>query len=221
VHNDTQSYIDQLSRVIAQATTLLGVRSAHTQQLPQQEQPRQAAMQVVVAQAQPTVGSTALAGASGGGRLAAPVATAAFNTAAVLTARPTAQTSVGGSMSSDAMLKPSTTTSAPSAFLWNNDYYYLVAPPTPLDFDDANAIRNRVTVSMMQHMRSEGVNDYAITNIKFEDVLPASHQDLLAMDPGAYMVAHVEGIDGSGHTSNIPVVINRDGSTYVDPRLRY
>lgn len=224
---------DDMARIVAQATALLDALRASGRQSQGTEQ--QLSQQAPVVPLAPSA-STTVGGSFGGGAASLQVAASQVAVFQLDAAKPPAQyarplpggtTSVGGSISGSAISGGFTTASTvasggqvPRAFLWDGKYYNLVLNPTSMDVTDGDAVRRRVTLAMVAHMHDEGKLDYAVLNIRLRDVFGSTHADLLAMDPGAKYVAYVTGIDGSGVSSEIPVVFNSDGSVYVDPIIR-
>lgn len=112
---------------------------------------------------------------------------------------------------------------APSAFIWNSHYYKAVAPVKD-GFDDFNkkAVSDRAVLSALKFMQDdEKVDDFGVTGFKMRAVSVARDADLLNVNPGARWVVDVSGTLGDGSTKSLPVVVNTDGRTYVDPRIHF
>jgi hypothetical protein len=109
----------------------------------------------------------------------------------------------------------------PGSFLWQGKYFYKVAPAGGVDILDRMQVENRARKAVSQHLLNEGFGAYAINSVQIRLVDPVADADLLRMDPGAYYVIDSGGTWADGTSGDIPSVMNRDGTTFVDPRIRF
>jgi hypothetical protein len=122
---------------------------------------------------------------------------------------------VGAAYSEDAQ-------SRPIAFAWNGKYFYEMAPAGGIDVNDDTAVRNRIVRSVVQHMLEyEKVDDFAITAIGLRPAGGPGDADLFQVNPNSRYVADIVATAADGTVHHVPVVMNHDGSTFVDPKVRY
>lgn len=109
----------------------------------------------------------------------------------------------------------------PKAFIWNHRFFTPVAPPGGVDVHDEVAVDRRVVRSVVQYLLDEepDVDDFAVNELHRRAVDKDADADLLHVNPGAMWVYDVVGVNGAGIGRTFPVVMNDDGSTFVDPRV--
>lgn len=167
-------------------------------------------------------------GTSGSGPVPATVTLRPVSAPAPTTTRPVtslhapSSTSVGGSFGSGSPAVATAPPRGPYAFIWKGKYYYPVAPAGNIDMTSRDAIQTRVIKSVVKHMQDEEkVTDFGITGFAMRDVSVSTDRELFIVNPGARYVFDVTGTTGTGEVMTIPVVMNVDGSTFVDPRVHF
>lgn len=108
----------------------------------------------------------------------------------------------------------------PLAFLYQGKYYREVFGAGGVDVDDRHSVEQRSIRGVLRHLQDEGRPHWGVASVDARRVDPVRDADLVAVDPGAMWFVDVRGRAPRADIESIPVVINRDGTTYVDPRLR-
>ncbi|MCB0878431.1 MAG: hypothetical protein KDC46_05565 [Thermoleophilia bacterium] len=162
----------------------------------------------------PLAGGAGSAPLTGGG---ADAAAAAQTPAAggALHAAEGAQVTAGGQAIADDDFEP-------MGFLYNGDYYKRYFEDGGIDVNDRTAVEERSIESTFKYLkdREPEVDDFGITGVGVRRVDPSRDGDLLHVNPRALYVVDVHGVQGNGHQRSIPTVMNQDGTTFTDPRLR-
>lgn len=110
----------------------------------------------------------------------------------------------------------------PLGMLYNGDYYKRYFDGGGLDVNDRGALEERAVESTILYLRDKEpeVDDFGVTGIGMRPADPATDQDLLNVNPRAKWIVDVHGVQGDGTQRTIPTVINEDGATFTDPRIR-
>lgn len=109
----------------------------------------------------------------------------------------------------------------PIAFLWNDEYYTRMADAPSFDTGNIDLVMQRFVTSSLVHLRdAEHEEDASITDVPWRRIDPERDGDLRAINPDALWYARVRARTGTGAEKVVPVVINTDGATFVDPRLK-
>lgn len=153
-----------------------------------------------------------------GGAGSAPLNYAASATAAAPTATAAATTAPvtgGGSTAPNAGFEP-------LGILYNDRYFKKFHDASPIDLSNDKAVKDRAIKSTMAYLLEEepNVDDFGVTNVDVRRVDPARDADLLRVDPRAYYVIDVHGVQGDGVVRSIPSVMNADGAVFTDPPVR-
>jgi len=108
----------------------------------------------------------------------------------------------------------------PKGFLYNDRYFAKFHDAKAIDLADTSAIERRVAKATMAYLLEElpDVDDFGIQSISMRPVDPVADRDLLHVNPRAHYIVEVHGVDGMGAPMDIPVVFNRDGAVFVDPK---
>lgn len=109
----------------------------------------------------------------------------------------------------------------PLSFIWNNRFFYPIAPEGGIDINDMPHVKQRFLTSVAKHLiEYEHVDDFSIERVDVRGVDAVKDRDLVTMNADAHWVADVSGRSGTGVSRSFPAVMNRSGRTYVDPRVR-
>lgn len=110
----------------------------------------------------------------------------------------------------------------PLGILYNGNYYKRYFDGGGLDVNDRNKLEERATESTYLYLKDKEpeVDDFGISGISLRRVEAGRDTDLLHVNPRAMWVMDVHGIQGDGVQRTIPTIINSDGATYTDPRMR-
>lgn len=110
----------------------------------------------------------------------------------------------------------------PESFVLKGKYWRLVAPKGGIDITDRQALNDRARRSTISFLTTyEHESNFAIEKVSTRLVKSSSDAALLKVDPGAYAMSSVSVRFVDGRRSVIPVVTNRDGATYVDPKIHF
>lgn len=163
----------------------------------------------------PLAGGAGSAPLTGGGAAAAPSAATAAASGGMLHAAEGAQVTAGGAAIADADFEP-------LGFLYNDNYYKRYFDGGGIDVGNRSQVEERATEStfLYLHDKEPAVDDFGITGIAVRDVDANADRDLLAINPRARYVIDVHGVQGNGVQRSIPTVMNGDGATFTDPRLK-
>lgn len=110
----------------------------------------------------------------------------------------------------------------PLGMLYNNNYYKRYFDGGGIDVKDRSQVEERSIESTILYLRDKEPesDDFGVSGISIRNVDDRADRDLLTVNPRAMYVIDVHGIQGNGTKRTIPTVMNRDGATFTDPRIR-
>jgi hypothetical protein len=133
----------------------------------------------------------------------------------------TAHVAEGAVVSADGRIDAAGREFEPLSFLYNGNYYKQYFEDGGINVADRGQVEERASESTYMYLldKEPAVDDFGITGIATRRVDPARDQDLLNVNPNAYWIIEVSGVQGNGVQRMIPTVMNEDGATFTDPRL--
>jgi hypothetical protein len=133
----------------------------------------------------------------------------------------TAHVAEGAVVSGDGRVDAAGREFEPLSFLYNGNYYKQYFEDGGINVADRGQVEERASESTYMYLldKEPAVDDFGITGITTRRVDPGSDRDLLNVNPNAYWIVEVSGVQGNGVQRMIPTVMNEDGATFTDPRL--